>query len=447
MGNKSTKKNKFNIYPKITIEQDNNIVLLNGKDEFEILDLNELGDDLNEIKITKKYIKQNYIKKNSKEDFEIKVKIFKDKLKSKYPLLTSKYISIDRNNIISSSIEKFKNIPLKDQIKIKFNGEECIDAGGIIREYLTVLFKELLDPKTDLFEKTENDEISYIFSQNEITKDKKICYEFIGTIIAKALTQGLTVNCLLNSIIYKIILQEEIKLNDIVFIDRQLYLSIKNLIDLSKTQNIADLEMYFEIDKIIDGKMKHINLIDNGNKIKVTNNNLYDFIAARINYLINSQLEGINYIIKGIEKVFPLSYFDDFSSDELNLLINGFPFIDIEDWKENTEYVGYKKTDKLIKNFWEILYTFSQDDLSKFLQFVTGSSRVPIGGFKSLESNKGTLYKFTIQKIEYKKNLMNFCKAHTCFNKIDLPNFPNKDELLNSIKFAIENECVGFGMS
>ena len=42
---------------------------------------------------------------------------------------------------------------------------------------------------------------------------------------------------------------------------------------------------------------------------------------------------------------------------------------------------------------------------------------------------------------------MNFCRAHTCFNKIDIPNFPDKVELLNAIKFAIENECLGFGMS
>ena len=443
MGNKSPK-NNFKIYPKITIEQDNNIVILNGKDEFEILEPSELDID---FYITKKYINKKNIKKNNKENFETKIKNFKNNLKKKYPLSTSKYIVIDRNKIISSSIKELNKVPLKDQIKIKFIGEECIDAGGVIREYLTVLFKEILDPKTDLFEKTENDEISYIFSHNQITSTKKSYYEFIGTIIARALTQGLTVNCLLNSIIYKIILQEEIKLNDIMFIDRQLYLSLKNLIDYSKTQNVADLEMYFEIDKIINGTMKHIDLINNGNKIKVTNNNLYDFIAARINYLINSQLEGINYIINGIEKVFPLSFFDDFSSDELNLLINGFPFIDIEDWKENTAYVGYKTTDELIINFWEILYSFSQDDLSKFLQFVTGCSRVPIGGFKSLESNKGTLYKFTIQKIDYNTTKMNFCKAHTCFNKIDIPNFPDKVELLNAIRFAIENECLGFGMS
>ena len=59
MGNKNPKKN-FNIYPKITIEQDNNIVILNGKDEFEILEPNELDVD---FYITKKYIKKKCKKK------------------------------------------------------------------------------------------------------------------------------------------------------------------------------------------------------------------------------------------------------------------------------------------------------------------------------------------------------------------------------------------------
>ena len=333
-------------------------------------------------------------------------------------------------------------------MKIEFIGEEAIDVGGVTREFITVLFKEILDPKNNFFIKTENDEISYIFSNNNNMKyNKNNVYEFVGKIIARALTQRLTINCLFNSMIYKIILQEEITLNDIVYIDRQLYLSFKNLIDVSKTENIEDYEMYFVVDENINGKIKQVELVKGGKNKKVTNTNLYDFIALRINYLINSQLEGIEYIIKGIESVFPISYFQDFSSDEMNLLINGIPFIDIEDWKENTEYAGYKITDEVILNFWDILYDFNQDELSKLLQFVTGSSRVPIGGFKSLESRKGNLYKFTIQKIEYKKNTMNFCKAHTCFNKLDLPDFPNKKELLNAIKFSIENENVGFGFS
>ena len=40
----------------------------------------------------------------------------------------------------------------------------------------------------------------------------------------------------------------------------------------------------------------------------------------------------------------------------------------------------------------------------------------------------------------------NFIKAHTCFNRIDLPNFTNKEELKKSILFMVENQDWGFGM-
>ena len=122
--------------------------------------------------------------------------------------------------------------------------------------------------------------------------------------------------------------------------------------------------------------------------IQVTNKNLDLYIEKRISFLVNSQIPGIESIKKGIKKVYPIECFSEFSGDQLSLLINGTPFIDLSDWTENTEYKDYKVTDEVIINFWEILNDLSQDDLSKFLLFVTGSSRVPIGGFKSLESNR-----------------------------------------------------------
>ena len=79
------------------------------------------------------------------------------------------------------------------------------------------------------------------------------------------------------------------------------------------------------------------------------------------------------------------------------------------------------------------------------LVFSTGSSRVPIDGFKSLESNREKNSKFSIEMIAYVKNQKNFIKAHTCFNRIDLPNFPNKEELDEAIKFISDFEMLGFG--
>ena len=63
-----------------------------------------------------------------------------------------------------------------------------------------------------------------------------------------------------------------------------------------------------------------------------------------------------------------------------------------------------------------------------------------------MESNNGYLSRFTIEYINYNKNIKNFIKAHTCFNRIDLPCFPNKNELKEAIKFVSENKILGFGM-
>ena len=136
-----------------------------------------------------------------------------------------------------------------------------------------------------------------------------------------------------------------------------------------------------------------------------------------------------------------------FNSNELELLINGKPFIDITEWRNNTEYRGkYSKSSKVINWFWEALSAYPQESLSKFLQFSTGSSRVPIGGFAKLESNRGEISKFTIVSIAYNKNGHNFIKAHTCFNRIDLPIFKTKEQVSESIKYVMNNEIIGFGI-
>ncbi len=390
----------------------------------------------------------NKNKKQNEKTFEQKVTLFRTKLQPyKIPFIEGAcFLKVNREDIINSSMKGLKTVNLKKELKIDFVGEISQDAGGLIREWLTVLFKEILDPKQELFERADNDEISYIFSLKPITKEKREKYEFVGTVLAKALLENLTINCCFNTLIYKILLEEEIKYEDLVFIDKQLYKSLKELKDISLNGDIELYELYFNLDIEKDGKITTYNLIENGENIQVTNKNLDLYIEKRISFLVNSQIPGIESIKKGIKKVYPIECFSEFSGDQLSLLINGTPFIDLSDWTENTEYKDYKVTDEVIINFWEILNDLSQDDLSKFLLFVTGSSRVPIGGFKSLESNRGNKNKFTIVKIEYNNKTVNYLRAHTCFNRLDLPNYPNKDLLYKGIRFALDNEILGFGI-
>lgn len=89
----------------------------------------------------------------------------------------------------------------------------------------------------------------------------------------------------------------------------------------------------------------------------------------------------INEIKSGLYSIIPEKLLKIFTSDEFELILNGQPFIDVYDWRINSIYKGYSENSPVINNFWEILGNLSQEELARFLQFCTGSSRVPIGGF------------------------------------------------------------------
>ena len=394
--------------------------------------------------------KQKLPKGNSKGTFDEKVKYLRYNLQKKKIDWTkgSDKISVNRDNILEESMSQFEKINPYKELKIEFKGEISQDAGGLIREWLTVLFNILLE-KCNLFEKSDTNEISYLIKKNiNITNNSKLKFIFIGKLLAKALLENLTVNCCFNKVIYQILLNETITLDDLVFIDKPLYSSLKNLIEMNKKgEDISILELYFSIQyKNSKNKLITNELIENGDFIQVKSDNLDLYIEKRIEYLIKTQKKSVNLIKQGFNSIIPIKELFIFNSDQLSLLINGTPFIDVDDWRINTTYKNYEELDEVITIFWDIISYLSQDELSKFLLFCTGSSRVPIGGFKTLESNRGNICKFCITRIEYNPKQKNFIRAHTCFNRLDLPNFPTREKIKEAILFAIENEILGFGI-
>ena len=182
-----------------------------------------------------------------------------------------------------------------------------------------------------------------------------------------------------------------------------------------------------------------------------------DYIQRRINFMVAKNKIFINYIREELFKVrkfirnifyqiIPEDFFDPLNSAEFELILNGRPFIDIDDWKQNPIYQGkYSVKHKTIKWFWKILNNLTQEELSKFLQFSTGTQRVPIGGFESLESNRGEIARFCIVSVPFVTKKQNFIRAHTCFNRIDLPIYNTEEQLKESIIFLLKNE-TGFGI-
>ena len=441
-----------------TIQHFNNHLTICGKNYLKEEQECELYAPSDDIKLNKTILKNAKDYKLAKLSFAEKSKINIDtKIKDLKTYISSKKISwekgcctmeINRNDLLKESIEKIDKVNLYKELKINFPGEEGLDAGGLFREWFTICFKALEGEQLKLLIVSDSNEFSYnINPLLKHSKENLQYFNFIGKLIGKALFDNITINICFNKLIYKMILQEDIALEDLLFIDNPLYTSLHNLKELEESgTSLEDIGIYYSVDMEDVNKQKHsFNLVDNGINKPVTD--VKDFINKRIFFIKGLYEPFIKKIRDGLFSIIKKDILQKFTSDELELIINGRPYIDVDDWYLNTVYKEpYNSKHPVIKWFWEIIFDLSQKELSNLLMFSTGTSRVPFGGFAALESNRGNLSKFTIERSDYNFGEKNFIKAHTCFNRLDIPEFDTKEEMEEAVKFISSNEIIGFGI-
>jgi E3 ubiquitin-protein ligase HUWE1 len=119
----------------------------------------------------------------------------------------------------------------------------------------------------------------------------------------------------------------------------------------------------------------------------------------KCHYIAYKQTKSqLDHLTSGFYSVVPIEWIAHLTAEELEIQLCGQSKIDLDDWKENTEYRGFfsTKMSASISRFWQIMETYTQVELGRILQFCTGTSRVPLGGFAELESQSGHKAKFCI---------------------------------------------------
>ena len=277
-------------------------------------------------------------------------------------------IELSRENCLEESVEKIEFVDLWRELKISFNGEIASDAGGLYREWFTILIEELEKKEMNLFERSECDEINYIFNRN-LNENSDWSFKYfniLGRLIAKSLIDNITINLSFNCLIYKLILGEKINFEDLKNIDTNLYTSLLSMKNM-KPEELDSMEIYYSIQyQNDDGQVITEELIPGGNNKKVTDIN--DYIEKRINHLVSKSQILIYHIQEGLFSFIPKEILCSINSSEFELLVCGQPFIDVNDWNKNSVYKGdYNKNHKLVKWFWDEVYKLSQEDLRKLL--------------------------------------------------------------------------------
>eukprot|EP00116_Pleurobrachia_bachei_P009593 sb/3469855/ len=179
--------------------------------------------------------------------------------------------------------------------------------------------------------------------------------------------------------------------------------------------------------------------------VVVTNENKKEYVKLLCQMKMTGSIRSqIKAFLDGFYDIIPRHLIAIFSDSELELLISGLPSIDIDDLKANTEYHKYLQNSLQVQWFWRALRSFSQSERAKFLQFVTGTSKVPLQGFSALEGMNGT-QKFQIHRDD--RSTDRLPSAHTCFNQLDLPVYETYDKLRKQLLTAISECPEGFGLA
>lgn len=378
-----------------------------------------------------------------------------------FPMTKQRYIyKAQRGNEVKSvqDIMTFKDIETNyAYIEFEFINEIGNGQGPTL-EFYSNLFNYWQN-QTDLWIKTSN---GFLYpkpvSGNEET------FKQIGFAIARAIMDNRLFDFPLSSIFYDLVLERPILIETINEMDSHIGKVIRELMRISIIKNsnhntsegitqllkyegkisIEDLGLSF----VLPG-YDNIFLKPQGLETHLTLSNIEEYIQLIYQTLFfnNSILSIKQSFIDGFNIVFNYTNLSLFTSKELEEKICGSLE---EKWDKSTLEMniipdhGYTKSSPVFLNLMTYLASLSKENQKKFIQFTTGTSRLPLGGFANLNPKLTVVKRHT----EHYDNPDFFLPSvMTCQNYLKLPEYSSYEILQSKISLAINEGADEFHLS
>ncbi|KAM3959450.1 LOW QUALITY PROTEIN: E3 ubiquitin-protein ligase Nedd4 [Aphomia sociella] len=371
-------------------------------------------------------------------DYKRKYEYLKSQLRKPSNVPNKFEIKVRRNSILEDSFRIITSVNrielLKTKLWVEFESEVGLDYGGLAREWFFLLSKEMFNPYYGLFEYSAMDNYTLQINPNSgVCNEEHLSYfKFIGRVAGMAVYHGKLLDAFFIRPFYKMMLSKPIELQDMESVDLEYYNSLIYI----KENDPSELYLTFSVDEEQFGQTIQRDLKPGGANIPIDEENKDEYIKLVIQWRFVSRVqEQMSAFLEGFGALVPLNLLKIFDENELELLLCGIQHIDVRDWRANTLYKGdYHANHIVVQWFWRVVLSFSNEMRSRLLQFVTGTSRVPMNGFKELYGSNGPQL-FTVEKWGAADN---YPRAHTCFNRIDLPPYESYQQLREKLVKAIE---------
>ncbi|XP_012941306.1 E3 ubiquitin-protein ligase SMURF2 [Aplysia californica] len=382
-----------------------------------------------------------------KRDLVQKMKVLKQEISALQPQAGHCRLEVSREEVFEDSyrqVMKMRSKDLRKRLMVKFRAEEGLDYGGVAREWFYLLSHEMLNPYYGLFQYSRDDIYTLQINPDSGVNPEHLSYfHFVGRIIGMAIFHGHYLDGGFTMPFYKQLLGKPVTLDDLESVDPHLHRSLCWMLE-NNIENVLDHTFSVEHDSF--GCMQEYELKPGGTEITVTEENKREYVKLYVQWRFMRGIEAqFLSLQKGFNEIIPQHLLRPFDERELELMIGGLGKIDLDDWKKHTRLKHCTAETNIVRWFWRAVDGFDDEMRARLLQFVTGSSRVPLQGFKALQGSTGAAGPrlFTIHQVDICTD--NLPKAHTCFNRLDIPPYENFEKFLSKLTCAVEETC-GFAV-
>ncbi|KAI9175378.1 hypothetical protein H9P43_006739 [Blastocladiella emersonii ATCC 22665] len=348
-------------------------------------------------------------------------------------------LEVGRQNLVDDVMAQVaaKARDLKKPLKIKFNNEEGMDQGGVQKEFFQVLLAQLLDPVYGMF--TYDDQTRYSWL-NPAALENSRQFELVGIVLGLAVYNGVIVDVRFPRVFYKRLLGEQPTLDDVKDGWPDLGRGLQQLLDWPDSDgDVEDIFCRsFDVSVAAFGTVRTVELVPNGSAIPVTNANRAEYVNLYVDWVTKRSVDrAARALRRGFLQVCGGYALRMCRPEELELLMCGVEMdLDLSALEKAAQYDdGYHAGHPTIRDFWSIVHAMAPAQKKKVLEFVTASDRVPLKGLGSLT--------FVVQRNGPDSDRLP--TALTCFGRLLLPEYANKEKLRVHFTTAIEN-AKGFGL-
>ena len=264
-------------------------------------------------------------------------------------------------------------------------------------------------------------------------------YRAIGRWLALSLIQGLSIGVVFNNAFYSVLMGKRgdgWTMDDMLLEDEQIH---QSLVAVSQCKMDNSCESFLLEFETFDGK----NLRDPTSNIvereAVTSANVDEYIALTLEYeLYGSRRAVYRQLAEGFSEILPPIIFSNLlTTNDLAKIFKGTTEVDITTLKAIIRYFGFLPNDQVLTWFWKYIEEGGNERGMQLIHFVTGLKSLPIGGLAKLGGDP-----IAFHKHEYSDDNM-FPKAHLCFNALELPAYPNEEELRRRVGEALVQDTLG----